>query len=453
MAGRGAAHARVARAQFVATGGATHTFAPAARRDTKFCYFNNSNVNQPRYYCKVRACLCSRPQGGHARQPQQQQELLTCYSRHNSPCIPFLQTCQRYWTAGGTLRNVPPGSGRRKSKSAAAKEQDKQHQLAEQLAKQSVANAMLAATPASLAAVPFLNPSVLSAADPAAAVLAYNATAPLQQALLGAALSGSVTPGLLGDATAAMAGGAALGALPGLPPPAEAPGSAEGAGKARAAKRPRAAADEGRAGGGKRSPPAAADEVAAALPPQQQMPPPPPQHHHHHQVQQVPYLPPHPGAGLGGDALLGAVAPPALGAGGLGGPLPGGMLGVEGLMGGGMPGAGGHAMHPGGMLGNAAAAAAHPYAMGAAAAAAQTQALLQQQQQQQQLTQQQQQQHMAYQHMMHAQLLQQQLAAQAQAANPYLGGLQHPLYNPFGYPAAAGLAASLAGFGAAAPGR
>lgn len=30
------------------------------------------------------------------------------------------QACQRYWTAGGTLRNIAPGSGRRKSKSKAA---------------------------------------------------------------------------------------------------------------------------------------------------------------------------------------------------------------------------------------------------------------------------------------------------------------------------------------------
>ncbi|KAF0897945.1 hypothetical protein E2562_001644 [Oryza meyeriana var. granulata] len=47
--------------------------------DTKFCYYNNYNVNQPRHFCK---------------------------------------NCQRYWTAGGTMRNVPVGSGRRKSKSS-----------------------------------------------------------------------------------------------------------------------------------------------------------------------------------------------------------------------------------------------------------------------------------------------------------------------------------------------
>ncbi|XP_010552571.1 PREDICTED: cyclic dof factor 5-like [Tarenaya hassleriana] len=45
--------------------------------DTKFCYYNNYNVNQPRHFCK---------------------------------------NCQRYWTAGGSMRNVPVGSGRRKNK-------------------------------------------------------------------------------------------------------------------------------------------------------------------------------------------------------------------------------------------------------------------------------------------------------------------------------------------------
>ncbi|XP_009617825.1 cyclic dof factor 4-like [Nicotiana tabacum] len=45
--------------------------------ETKFCYFNNYNVNQPRQFCKG---------------------------------------CQRYWTAGGALRNVDVGAGRRKNK-------------------------------------------------------------------------------------------------------------------------------------------------------------------------------------------------------------------------------------------------------------------------------------------------------------------------------------------------
>ncbi|XP_057516158.1 cyclic dof factor 3 isoform X1 [Amaranthus tricolor] len=50
--------------------------------DTKFCYYNNYNINQPRHFCK---------------------------------------SCQRYWTAGGTMRNVPVGAGRRKNKSSASR--------------------------------------------------------------------------------------------------------------------------------------------------------------------------------------------------------------------------------------------------------------------------------------------------------------------------------------------
>lgn len=49
--------------------------------DTKFCYFNNYNVNQPRHFCKK---------------------------------------CQRYWTSGGATRNLPVGAGRRKSKISAS---------------------------------------------------------------------------------------------------------------------------------------------------------------------------------------------------------------------------------------------------------------------------------------------------------------------------------------------
>ncbi|XP_051133600.1 dof zinc finger protein 2-like [Andrographis paniculata] len=45
--------------------------------NTKFCYYNNYSHAQPRYFCK---------------------------------------TCRRYWTHGGTLRNVPVGGGCRKNK-------------------------------------------------------------------------------------------------------------------------------------------------------------------------------------------------------------------------------------------------------------------------------------------------------------------------------------------------
>ncbi|CAA2954194.1 dof zinc finger -like [Olea europaea subsp. europaea] len=45
--------------------------------NTKFCYFNNYSLTQPRYFCKA---------------------------------------CRRYWTQGGALRNVPVGGGCRKNK-------------------------------------------------------------------------------------------------------------------------------------------------------------------------------------------------------------------------------------------------------------------------------------------------------------------------------------------------
>uniref|UniRef100_A0A0D6QSI6 Dof-type domain-containing protein n=1 Tax=Araucaria cunninghamii TaxID=56994 RepID=A0A0D6QSI6_ARACU len=45
--------------------------------NTKFCYYNNYNLSQPRHFCK---------------------------------------NCRRYWTKGGALRNVPVGGGCRKNK-------------------------------------------------------------------------------------------------------------------------------------------------------------------------------------------------------------------------------------------------------------------------------------------------------------------------------------------------
>ncbi|GER56827.1 Dof zinc finger protein [Striga asiatica] len=49
---------------------------------TKFCYYNNYSLSQPRYFCK---------------------------------------TCRRYWTKGGTLRNIPVGGGCRKNKKVTSK--------------------------------------------------------------------------------------------------------------------------------------------------------------------------------------------------------------------------------------------------------------------------------------------------------------------------------------------
>ncbi|CAN0921524.1 Dof zinc finger protein DOF3.5 [Linum grandiflorum] len=48
-----------------------------ASSNTKFCYYNNYSLSQPRYFCK---------------------------------------SCRRYWTKGGSLRNVPVGGGCRRTR-------------------------------------------------------------------------------------------------------------------------------------------------------------------------------------------------------------------------------------------------------------------------------------------------------------------------------------------------
>lgn len=42
-------------------------------------------------------------------------------------CPVVVQDCQRYWTAGGTLRQLAPGAGRRKAKPAAGKPDQPEH--------------------------------------------------------------------------------------------------------------------------------------------------------------------------------------------------------------------------------------------------------------------------------------------------------------------------------------
>lgn len=54
--------------------------------NTKFCYFNNYNLSQPRHFCK---------------------------------------TCRRYWTRGGALRNVPVGGGCRRNKRTKSRNRSK----------------------------------------------------------------------------------------------------------------------------------------------------------------------------------------------------------------------------------------------------------------------------------------------------------------------------------------
>ncbi|GFS29965.1 Dof-type zinc finger DNA-binding family protein [Actinidia rufa] len=63
--------------------------------NTKFCYYNNYNFSQPRHFCK---------------------------------------SCRRYWTHGGTLRDIPVGGSSRKtakrSRTAAPSATDHRHQIA-----------------------------------------------------------------------------------------------------------------------------------------------------------------------------------------------------------------------------------------------------------------------------------------------------------------------------------
>ncbi|KAJ4956926.1 hypothetical protein NE237_013709 [Protea cynaroides] len=57
--------------------------------NTKFCYFNNYNLYQPRH---------------------------------------FYKSCPRYWTKGGVLWNIPIGSGYRKTKQSKPKPNPKSHE-------------------------------------------------------------------------------------------------------------------------------------------------------------------------------------------------------------------------------------------------------------------------------------------------------------------------------------
>ncbi|CAI9785934.1 unnamed protein product [Fraxinus pennsylvanica] len=58
--------------------------------NTKFCYYNNYSLTQPRYFCK---------------------------------------TCRRYWTEGGTLRNVPVGGGSRKNRKSTSSSLSTPHKI------------------------------------------------------------------------------------------------------------------------------------------------------------------------------------------------------------------------------------------------------------------------------------------------------------------------------------
>ncbi|CAD6242583.1 unnamed protein product [Miscanthus lutarioriparius] len=85
---RAQAHAHAQQGPGARCGGVSPAAPPEAVKcprcestNTKFCYYNNYNLSQPRHFCK---------------------------------------SCRRYWTKGGVLRNVPVGGGCRKTKRASS---------------------------------------------------------------------------------------------------------------------------------------------------------------------------------------------------------------------------------------------------------------------------------------------------------------------------------------------
>lgn len=106
--------------------------------DTKFCYYNNYNLSQPRHFCK---------------------------------------SCRRYWTKGGVLRNVPVGGGCRKTKrskqkanSAAAPAEEERMKTTTNSHSSSESSSLTATnTTAEAASAPPSNPEPKLAEPPAAA--------------------------------------------------------------------------------------------------------------------------------------------------------------------------------------------------------------------------------------------------------------------------------------------
>ncbi|KAE8696691.1 OBF-binding protein 3, putative isoform 2 [Hibiscus syriacus] len=97
-----------------------HHVGASESTNTKFCYFNNYSLTQPRHFCKTcrrywtrGGALRNVPVGGSGRRNKKKK------NRSSSLTQPrhFCKTCRRYWTRGGALRNVPVGgSGRRNKK-------------------------------------------------------------------------------------------------------------------------------------------------------------------------------------------------------------------------------------------------------------------------------------------------------------------------------------------------
>ncbi|XP_043698997.1 dof zinc finger protein DOF5.4-like [Telopea speciosissima] len=94
--------------------------------NTKFCYYNNYNLSQPRHFCK---------------------------------------SCRRYWTKGGVLRNVPVGGGCRKTKRSKSKSNTEPHKERKSTNSHSSSeSSSLTATTNEAASVPSTSSSAIAAA-------------------------------------------------------------------------------------------------------------------------------------------------------------------------------------------------------------------------------------------------------------------------------------------------
>ncbi|XP_017700540.1 dof zinc finger protein DOF5.1-like isoform X2 [Phoenix dactylifera] len=88
--------------------------------NTKFCYFNNYSLSQPRHFCK---------------------------------------TCRRYWTRGGALRNVPVGGGcRRNKRTKSSGSSSKSSTTADRQAANASSSSSSTATSAGCAILPSIAP-------------------------------------------------------------------------------------------------------------------------------------------------------------------------------------------------------------------------------------------------------------------------------------------------------
>uniref|UniRef100_A0A0D9Y0K8 Dof zinc finger protein n=1 Tax=Leersia perrieri TaxID=77586 RepID=A0A0D9Y0K8_9ORYZ len=111
--------------------------------NTKFCYFNNYSLSQPRHFCKA---------------------------------------CRRYWTRGGALRNVPVGGGCRRNTKRSSKKSSSSSSSATS-SRHVGAGGAVAATSSSSTTSTSTTATTTSAADVIAGIQGFPSAAALEAAL------------------------------------------------------------------------------------------------------------------------------------------------------------------------------------------------------------------------------------------------------------------------------